>query len=152
MDAADVSTFGVGADLPETQWRSVLRQLVALGHVVSEGELQLFSREGLLLLNNVFLVTACFGVLLGTLYPLVIDAFALGKISVGTPYFNRMTIPLSLTLLFLMAVAPVLPWRRWVPEVAEASPGEGDYLTWRKAVPVEGVKRWFRAIVRPVTP
>ena len=39
---------------------------------------------------------------------------------------------------------------RWVPEVAEASPGEGDYLTWRKAVPVEGAKRWFRAIVRPV--
>ncbi len=41
---------------------------------------------------------------------------------------------------------------RWVPEVAEASPGEGDYLTWRKAVPVEGAKRWFRAIVRPVAP
>ncbi|MES2466581.1 MAG: hypothetical protein V4675_04705 [Verrucomicrobiota bacterium] len=41
---------------------------------------------------------------------------------------------------------------RWVPGAAEASPGEGNYLTWRKAVPVEGAKRWFRAIVRPVTP
>jgi cytochrome c-type biogenesis protein CcmF len=48
----------------------------------------------------------------GTIFPLVVEALNDDRISVGTPYFNRMTIPISLTLLFLMAVAPVLPWRK----------------------------------------
>ena len=80
--------------------------------LASEGELQLFSREGLLLLNNVFLVTACFGVLLGTLYPLVIDAFELGKISVGPPYFNAIFFPLMAPLFVLLGLAVFTPWKR----------------------------------------
>jgi cytochrome c-type biogenesis protein CcmF len=86
--------------------------------LVSEGELTLFSREGLLLINNVFLVVASASVLLGTLYPLVVDALNIGKISVGPPYFNAVFVPLFAPLLLLVGLAAVMPWKRasW-PEV-----------------------------------
>ena len=80
--------------------------------LVSEGELTLFSREGLLLINNVFLVVASASVLLGTLYPLVVDALKLGKISVGPPYFNAVFIPLFAPLLLMVGVAATVPWKR----------------------------------------
>lgn len=70
------------------------------------------SREGAFLLNNVLFSAFAFTVLLGTVFPLVIEAFDDERISVGTPFFNRMSIPIGLALLFLMAVAPVLPWRK----------------------------------------
>jgi cytochrome c-type biogenesis protein CcmF len=70
------------------------------------------SREGAFLANNVLFAAFAFVVLVGTIFPLIIEALNDDRISVGTPYFNRMTIPLSLTLLFLMAIAPVLPWRK----------------------------------------
>lgn len=70
------------------------------------------SREGAFLANNVLFAAFAFVVLLGTLFPLVVEAINDDKVSVGSPYFNRMTIPLSLTMLFLMAIAPVLPWRK----------------------------------------
>ena len=70
------------------------------------------SREGAFLANNVIFAAFAFVVLVGTIFPLVIEALNSDRVSVGTPYFNRMTIPLSLTLLFLMAIAPVLPWRK----------------------------------------
>jgi cytochrome c-type biogenesis protein CcmF len=69
------------------------------------------SREAAFLLNNVaFAVFAGF-VLVGTLWPLVVEALDGDRISVGVPYFDRMAVPVGLVLLFLMAVAPVLPWR-----------------------------------------
>jgi cytochrome c-type biogenesis protein CcmF len=69
------------------------------------------SREAAFLLNNVaFAVFAGF-VLLGTVWPLIVEAMNDERISVGVPYFNRMATPVGLVLLFLMAVAPVLPWR-----------------------------------------
>lgn len=70
------------------------------------------SREGAFLLNNLLFAAFAFVVLLGTVFPLVVEAVAADRISVGTPYFNRMTTPIGLALLFLMAVAPALPWRR----------------------------------------
>ena len=80
--------------------------------LVSEGELTLFSREGLLLINNVFLVVASASVLLGTLYPLVVDALNIGKISVGPPYFNAVFVPLFAPLLLLIGLAAAVPWKR----------------------------------------
>ncbi|TXH03494.1 MAG: heme lyase CcmF/NrfE family subunit [Nevskiaceae bacterium] len=80
--------------------------------LVSEGELRLFSREGLLLINNLFLVVASASVLLGTLYPLVVDALQIGKISVGPPYFNAVFIPLFAPLLMLVGLAIAVPWKR----------------------------------------
>jgi cytochrome c-type biogenesis protein CcmF len=71
-----------------------------------------WSREGAFLANNVLFAAFAFVVLLGTLFPLVVEAINDDRISVGVPYFNRMTMPIGLTLLFLMAIAPVLPWRK----------------------------------------
>ena len=80
--------------------------------LVTTGELRLFSREGLLLFNNVFLVAACAAVLLGTLYPLALDALGLGKISVGPPYFNAVFLPMIAPLFLLVGLAAVVPWKR----------------------------------------
>ena len=70
------------------------------------------SREGAFLANNVLFAIFAFVVLLGTVFPLVIEALQDRRISVGRPYFDRMATPVGLALLFLMAVAPVLPWRK----------------------------------------
>ncbi|MCC7042082.1 MAG: heme lyase CcmF/NrfE family subunit [Burkholderiales bacterium] len=70
------------------------------------------SRESLLLANNILLVVACASVLLGTLYPLVIDAMNLGKISVGPPYFDTVFAGLTAPLAFLIGVGPVASWRK----------------------------------------
>ncbi len=69
------------------------------------------SRESLLLANNVLLVVAMLAVVLGTLYPLFLDALKLGKISVGPPYFDAVFYPLMAPALFLMAVGPIARWR-----------------------------------------
>jgi cytochrome c-type biogenesis protein CcmF len=70
-----------------------------------------FSRESLLLANNVILIAALGSVLLGTLYPLFMDAMGLGKISVGPPYFNAVFVPLMAPALFLMGIGPLARWK-----------------------------------------
>jgi len=69
-------------------------------------------REGAFLLNNVLFVGFAFVVLLGTLYPLLYEALTQQQVTVGAPFFNTIAVPVGLTLLFLMAVAPVLSWRK----------------------------------------
>ena len=69
------------------------------------------SREAMLLVNNVVLLVAFAAVLLGTLYPLLIDALGMGKLSVGPPYFDAVFVPLMAPALFLMGVGPVTRWR-----------------------------------------
>ncbi len=69
------------------------------------------SRDSMLLANNILLLVAAFTVLLGTLYPLILDALGLGKISVGQPYFNAVFVPLMAPALFLMGVGPITKWR-----------------------------------------
>ncbi len=76
------------------------------------GRFALVSRESFLMANNILLLTACGSVLLGTLYPLFIDALGLGKISVGPPYFNSVFVPLVLPLLFLVGVGPLARWKQ----------------------------------------
>ena len=76
------------------------------------------SREGAFLANNLLFVLFAFVVLLGTVFPLLYEALNAGaQVAVGAPYFNRLVIPLGLALLFLMAVAPALPWRKATVEV-----------------------------------
>src|SRR4051812_34006093 len=70
------------------------------------------SREGAFLANNLLFAAFAFVVLLGTVFPLLAEAINGDRLSVGGPYFNRMTTPIVIALLFLMAVAPVLPWRK----------------------------------------
>jgi cytochrome c-type biogenesis protein CcmF len=70
------------------------------------------SREGAFLANNLLFAAFAFVVLLGTVFPLLAEVLQDRPVTVGPPYFDRMTIPIGIALLFLMAVAPVLPWRK----------------------------------------
>ena len=78
----------------------------------STTKVSLFSREGALLVNNILLVVTAASVLLGTLYPLFLDALDLGKISVGPPYFNAVFIPLTIPLAILLGIATVMRWKQ----------------------------------------
>ncbi|MDC3015517.1 heme lyase CcmF/NrfE family subunit [Luminiphilus sp.] len=80
------------------------------------------SRESLLMANNLVFTVATVVVLLGTLFPLVMDAFSLGKYSVGPPYFNAVFVPLMALVMPFMTVGPVSRWRddtaaRWLHEL-----------------------------------
>src|SRR5438874_651356 len=75
------------------------------------GRFSAVSRETFLLANNVLLISAAGSVLLGTLYPLFLDALDLGKISVGPPYFDSVFVPLLTPLIFLMGIGPVARWK-----------------------------------------
>jgi cytochrome c-type biogenesis protein CcmF len=100
----------IGGSLALFAWRA---PKVGLG-----GRFALVSRESMLLTNNVLLGVACATVLLGTLYPLLIDALALGKISVGPPYFNAVFVPVMTPLLFLMGIGPFANWKdASIPEI-----------------------------------
>src|SRR5207244_689435 len=70
------------------------------------------SREAAFLGNNLVLLAVTFVVLLGTIFPLVVEAVTNRQSTVGGPYFEQTTVPLFLLLLFLMGVGPLLPWRR----------------------------------------
>jgi cytochrome c-type biogenesis protein CcmF len=93
----------IGGSLALFAWRA---PKVRMG-----GSFALASRETLLLTNNVLLVVAAGTVLLGTLYPLIIDALGMGKLSVGPPYFNTVFVPLMVPLLVLMALGPLTAWK-----------------------------------------
>jgi cytochrome c-type biogenesis protein CcmF len=100
----------IGGSLLLYAWRA---PKVGLG-----GKFSLFSRESMLLMNNVLLLVAAGTVLLGTLYPLFLDALNLGKISVGPPYFETVFVPLMIPILLLMAIAPFVRWKEAsLPEV-----------------------------------
>ncbi len=81
----------------------------------SVGNFSLVSRESLLLANNVLLVVAAAAVLLGTLYPLFVEALGMGRISVGPPYFNAVFVPIMLVLTLLIGFGPAASWRQADP-------------------------------------
>ena len=94
----------VGSSLLLYSWRATqIRSYVRFDSV---------SRETGLLLNNVILVVTCASVLLGTLYPLLLDSLGAGKISVGPPYFNAVFIPLTVPLAALIGVGAMARWKR----------------------------------------
>nr|WP_297461637.1 heme lyase CcmF/NrfE family subunit [uncultured Halomonas sp.] len=80
-----------------------------VSHTVGFGWL---SRDALLLINNIMLVIMTVTVLLGTLYPLILDALGLGKISVGPPYFNALFVPLTTLLCIFMGLGPLARWKQ----------------------------------------
>jgi len=101
----------IGGSLMLYAWRA---PRVGLG-----GGFSIVSREGMLLGNNVLLIAALGSVLLGTLYPLFLDALDLGKISVGPPYFDTVFVPLMTPAIFLMGIGPLAQWKRAsLPELA----------------------------------
>ncbi len=93
----------IGTSLLLFAWRA---PKVGLG-----GKFQTVSRESALLANNVLLVVAAASVLLGTLYPLFLDALGFGKISVGPPYFDAVFFPIMAPAMFLMGVGPLARWK-----------------------------------------
>ena len=93
----------VGVSLSLFAWRAP--------EVSTGGPFSILSRESLMLSNSVLLVVATGAVLLGTLYPLIIDALQMGKLSVGPPYFNLVFAPLMVPLLFVLVPGTVARWR-----------------------------------------
>ena len=91
---------------------SLLLYAIRAPHVKSSASFELVSRESTLLLNNVLLVVTAATILLGTLYPLVIDALGMGKISVGPPYFNAVFIPLMAPLALTVGIGMLIRWKR----------------------------------------
>ncbi|MDZ7703480.1 MAG: heme lyase CcmF/NrfE family subunit [Trueperaceae bacterium] len=70
------------------------------------------SREGSFLLGNVLFLAMAFAVLLGTLFPLLVEAISGDKVTVGAPFFNQVSIPIWLAIFALMGIGPLLPWRK----------------------------------------
>jgi cytochrome c-type biogenesis protein CcmF len=97
----------VGVSLTLFAWRA---PKATLG-----GKMGLVSRESMLIANSVLLVVATGAVLLGTIYPLIVDALNFGKLSVGAPYFNAVFVPLMVPVVFLMVPGGIAHWReaRW---------------------------------------
>jgi cytochrome c-type biogenesis protein CcmF len=104
-------TAVIGGSLALYAWRA---KQVGLG-----SKFEILSRESFLLTNNVLLIVAAGSVLLGTLYPLFVDALNLGKLSVGPPYFNSVFVPLMAPAAFLIGVGPIARWKQAkIPELA----------------------------------
>src|SRR5690242_4422111 len=91
---------------------SLLLYAIRAKQVGVGGKFDVVSRESLLLSNNVLLTVAAASVLLGTLYPLVVDVLGGAKLSVGPPYFNLVFVPLMAPAMFLMGVGPVARWKK----------------------------------------
>ena len=112
----------IGGSLVLYAWRA---KQVGLG-----SKFEVVSRESFLLSNNVLLTVAAGSVLLGTLYPLIVDALGMGKLSVGPPYFNLVFVPLMAPAVFLMGIGPIARWKKAsLPEMAKR-------LRWAFAVSV----------------
>ncbi|OGK82594.1 MAG: hypothetical protein A2X53_06775 [Candidatus Rokubacteria bacterium GWA2_70_23] len=105
-----------------------------------------FSRESAFLFNNLALVAICFTVFFGTIFPLLAEAVTGAKVSVGAPYFNRVVVPVGLALLVLMAVGPLIPWRRSSWEVV------GRRLRWPLAAAAASAMALAAAGVRDLIP
>jgi cytochrome c-type biogenesis protein CcmF len=110
----------IGGSLTLFAWRA---PKVGVG-----GKFSLVSRETFLLFNNVMLVVAAGAVLLGTLYPLLLDALDMGKISVGPPYFDTVFLPLMAPMIFLMGLGPIARWKK------ASLPDMASRMKWAAAV------------------
>lgn len=131
-------TVVVGSSFALYAWRA---PTVGLG-----ARFAILSKETTLLANNVLLMAAAGAVLLGTLYPLFLDALGLGKISVGPPYFDSVFLPLMVPTVFLMGVGPMAKWKEvQLPELALR-------LRWAAVmtVPASLATGWLAGEVRPV--
>ena len=125
---------------------SLLLYAIRAPRIRDTGQFEPVSREGALLLNNIVLMVAAASVLLGTLYPLVLDALDLGKISVGPPYFNTVVLPLLGGLGLVLGIGPIMRWKRqemrdlarrigWAPLGGAGARGGGRRVARRGAFP-----------------
>ena len=90
----------------------IFTYILQRAHLKTEHHLEsLVSRESSFLFNNLVLLTACFVILWGTLFPIISEYVQGSKVTVGAPFYNRVAVPIGLFLLFLTGVGPLLPWR-----------------------------------------
>jgi cytochrome c-type biogenesis protein CcmF len=90
----------------------IFTYILQRNHLKSEQHLEsLVSRESSFLFNNLVLLTACFVILWGTLFPILSEYVVGNKVTVGAPFYNRVAVPIGLFLVFLTGVGPLLPWR-----------------------------------------
>jgi cytochrome c-type biogenesis protein CcmF len=95
---------------------SVLLLALRIDRLAGDGSIEpSLSRDAMFLANNLLFVLFTFTVLLGTVFPLLVEAIRGVQMSVGRPYFDRMAVPLGVALLLLMGVGPALPWGRATP-------------------------------------
>ena len=99
-----------------------------------------YSRETLLLVNNLLLASACAMVLFGTLYPVLADALALGKVSVGPPYFGTLFLVLMAPLIFLVPFGPLTRWQQ-----DQASKPLAMLAPWLGLALLVGLLAWYKA-------
>lgn len=117
------------------RWDQV-RDRAELDHAVS--------REGSFLAGNVLFLAIAFAVLLGTVFPLAVEALTGDKVTVGAPFFDKVSLPLWMVLLALMGLGPLLPWRR-----AEAQTLRGNLLWMTAAAVVAGGTAWALGVRKP---
>jgi len=79
---------------------------------IDKNYVSFLSREGSILVNNILIIVVCFSVFLGTVYPLIIEAFSSNKISVGEPYYNSTVVPIIIPAILVMGVGPLLSWKK----------------------------------------
>jgi cytochrome c-type biogenesis protein CcmF len=90
----------------------IFTYILQRNHLKTEHHLEsLVSRESSFLFNNLVLLTACFVILWGTLFPILSEYVEGSKVTVGAPFYNRVAIPIGIFLLFLTGIGPLLPWR-----------------------------------------
>ena len=77
---------------------------------LSNSYFSFFSKEGSILVNNILMVVVCSSVFLGTIYPLLVEAFTNNKISVGEPYYNTTVVPMMIPAILIMGIGPILSW------------------------------------------
>lgn len=124
---ASVHAFSEGGIGPWLLWFFSLVLLVVLALIFWRGDKlrsqggidSALSREGAFLANNLAFGAFAFVILLGTIFPLIVEATQNRQISVGAPYFEKMSMPIGFVILFLMAIAPILPWRKARPELLQ---------------------------------
>ncbi len=120
-----VHSFTQSAIGPALLWFLMIVLVGSLGlfamraHVIASSPRldSLFSREGAILLNNLLLAVFAFVVIMGTLYPLIVEAISGDTVGVGRPFFDRVAVPLSYFLILAMAVGPFVPYRAARPGV-----------------------------------
>ena len=129
----------IGASLLLYAWRA---PSVGLGQ-----RFGIVSKESMLLVNNMLLAAACAAVLLGTLYPLFLDAMGMGKISVGPPYFDTVFVLMMAPLMLLMGVGPLMRWKN------DELTGVARRLRWAFALAVVAALAtgWVAGLVAPAT-
>ena len=122
---ASVHAFSEGGIGPWLLWFFSLVLLIVLALIFWRGDRlrsqggidSVLSREGAFLANNLAFGAFAFVILLGTIFPLIVEATQNRQISVGAPYFDKMSMPIGFVILFLMAIAPILPWRKARPDL-----------------------------------